>query len=403
MDTKDTKDTNWIKKAFEFVFPFYEKFGDVFLFHSYAFATEKVKACKEIGKAEGLGKAELVPGLLAVLFIDVGLPDAGDHELDNKKIVERFVQEKSLPPDIEKPFQHYLQFLRFPTMPKNMIEQALLDGANTYLGLPDIIERADLLCFETEKANHLVYTEAEWLEVLRKKFVDNPFYTKYARETYGDQRHKNFYELKRRIWRFEEEAGRKKNSLETDLPGNLLSNKETEDLFKIAFRNYLALTSVADRKAALLTQIGSIIVSVIIAYNVGHVHLNPLYVIPVGIILISSVVTIIYAILASRPQENVSDTKAFANSESFFFGSFDRVDRDFRKISLEAYSTGVNSIFKGDKEDVFRQIIEESFQVRRVLSRKFKYLAMAYNVFIAGLILTIVTFLIVSLILSLKR
>jgi hypothetical protein len=141
---------------------------------------------------------------------------------------------------------------------------------------------------------------------------------------------------------------------------------------------------------------------VIIAYNVSHVDLKPLYVIPVGMILISSVITIIYAILASRPQEDAYDAKAFADSESFFFGSFDRVDREFRKISLEAYTVDVNGIFKGDKEEAFRQITRESFQVRRVLSRKFRYLATAYKVFIAGLILSIVTFLIVTLILALK-
>jgi hypothetical protein len=398
----DTKDANWIKKASGFIFPFYAKYGEVFLFHSYAFATGKVKACKEIGKAEGLGKTELLPGLLAIVFIDVGLPDSGDQELNNRKIVERFVQELLLPPDIERPFQDYLQFLRVPRLPQNVVEEILLDGMNAYLALPDTIERADLLRIETEKAQHLVYTEEEWNEVLRKKFVDNPFYTKYARESYGDQRHKNFYELKRRIWRFEEEAARKKNSPQTDLRGNLLSNKETEDLFKIAFRNYLTLISVADRKAGLLTHISTIIVSVIIAYNVNHVDSKPLYVIPVGIILISSVITIIYSILASRPQEDAYDTKAFASNESFFFGSFDRVDREFGKISLKAYTAGVDGVFKGDKEEVFRQITEESFQVRRVLSRKFQYLAMAYKVFIAGLILTIVTFLIVSLILSLK-
>ena len=398
----DEKDTNWIKKATEFIFPFYAKFGDIFLFHSYAFATEKVKACKEIGKAEDVGKEELLPGLLAVVFIDVGLPDAEDQDFNNRKIVERFVQEKLLPPNIEKPFQDYLQFLRVPRLPQSTVEEILLDGMNAYLGLPDTIERADLLRIETEKAKHLVYTEEEWNEILRKKFVDNPFYTKYARESYGDQRHRNFYELKRRIWRFEEEAARKKNSPQIDLSGNLLSNREREDLFKIAFRNYLALISVADRKAGLLTHICSIIVSVIIAYNVNHVDLKPLYVIPVGIILISSVITIMYSILASRPQEDAYDAKAFDNSESFFFGSFDRVDRDFPKVSLKAYTSNVDSIFKGDKGEAFRQITEESFQVRRVLSRKFRFLAIAYKVFLAGLILAISTFLIVTLILSLK-
>jgi hypothetical protein len=399
----DTKDTSWIKKAFEFIFPFYAKNGDVFLFHSYAFATGNVKACKEIGKAQGLGKTELLPGLLAVAFINVGLPDTENEELNNMKIIERFVQEKFLPTDIETPFQQYLQFLRAPTMPQNTMGQILLDGVNIYLALPDAIERSDLLRIETEKVQHLVYTDSEWLEVLRKRFVDNPFYTQYAREKYGDQRQKNYNELKRRVWKFEDEAIRKKNNPKSVVPDNLLSIKETEDLFKVAFRNYLELISIADRKAALLIHISSIVVSVIIAYNVRHVEADPIFMIPVGIILISSVITIVYAILASRPQERAYDTKAFAKNVNFFLGSFDRVDRDFHKISLEAYTAGVNGIFKGDKQEVFRQITEESFQVRRVLSRKFQYLATAYKVFIVGLILTIATFLIVSLVLSLKR
>lgn len=43
-------------------------------------------------------------------------------------------------------------------------------------------------------------------------------------------------------------------------------NKESEDLFKIAFRNYLNLIGIADKKAGLLIQVNSILASVIIGF-----------------------------------------------------------------------------------------------------------------------------------------
>ena len=43
-------------------------------------------------------------------------------------------------------------------------------------------------------------------------------------------------------------------------------NKESEDLFKIAFRNYLNLIGIADRKAGLLIQINTILASIIIGF-----------------------------------------------------------------------------------------------------------------------------------------
>jgi hypothetical protein len=396
----DTKEPNLVRRALEFTLPYYVKYGDIFLFHSYAFVNENIKACKEIAKAEGLGKAELLPGLLAVVFIDAGVAD--DQELSHQGLIDRFAQEAVLPPDIEKSFLHYLQFLRAPSVPQNKLEQILSDGVNVYLGLPDALERSDLLRIETEKVSHKVFEDEEWLELVREKFTAHPFYTDYARENFGVQRRKNYYELERRLGKSKQDLAKKRNTTET-VSGNLLSNKETEDLFKIAFRNYVDLISVADRKAGLLIQVSSILVSVIIAFNIRKAESAPIYMIPTAIILICAVITAFYAVSASRPQENAFNSGTFKNNESFFFGSFDRVDRDFNKISLATYTAGVDDVLTGNKKEVFRKITEETYQVRCVLSKKFGYLATAYKVFIIGLALTIAAFLIVSIILSLKH
>ena len=171
-----------------------------------------------------------------------------------------------------------------------------------------------------------------------------------------------------------------------------LSVKENEDLFKIAFRNYLNLVALADRKAGLLIQVNSIIASVIIGFIIRRPQdyaglrqekHSMLLAIPVAMILAIAAVTIFLGILASKPLERkfIYQTD---DRQLFFFGSFDRLDPDFRNVGWEKYSSDIDALFRSDKKNVFAELIKESFQVRKVLSKKFGYLSLAYKTFFAG-------------------
>jgi len=174
----------------------------------------------------------------------------------------------------------------------------------------------------------------------------------------------------------------------------ILSGKESEDLFKIAFRNYLNLVTLADRKAGLLIQVNSIIASVIIGFIIkgpkDYVSKNStLLTIPVAIILVTAAVTIFLGILASKPLEKkfLSQT----DKEPFFFGSFDRLDPNFKNVTWEKYSRDIDELFRSDKKNVFDELIKESFQVRKVLAKKFGYLSLAYKIFFSGFLAAVVT------------
>jgi hypothetical protein len=171
-----------------------------------------------------------------------------------------------------------------------------------------------------------------------------------------------------------------------------LNFKETEDLFKIAFRNYAALVTVADRKAALMIQINSIIVSVIFALAIKQVSTYPLFLIPLIITLVIASIAIFLAILASKPQEGVQNKTGLNREEVFFFGSFDRIDNDFMKTTWADYKISMQNIANGDKGEVMKQITQETFTVRKVLAQKFKYIALSYKVFTYGLMVATVSF-----------
>jgi hypothetical protein len=119
---------------------------------------------------------------------------------------------------------------------------------------------------------------------------------------------KNQEFLEDRIEKLSEEKKDKKDKKDKSKTNSdeivLLSNKETEDLFKIAFRNYNHLISVADSKASLLINVNSIIISVMIAFVLGKIDKLFFILWPTIILLAVCLGTILLAILASRPQSN---------------------------------------------------------------------------------------------------
>ncbi len=174
-------------------------------------------------------------------------------------------------------------------------------------------------------------------------------------------------------------------------PPKSLSNKETEDIFKTAFRNYNHLISVADSKAGLLIRVNSIIISVLIAFVAGKIDKSLFLLLPTIILFFVSLTTIVLAILASRPQTNrFVDNKSSHSSQRFFFGSFDMVDPGFTHVRWEDYLSQLTGLFNDPKEVVILEVYKETFNVRKVLSKKFGYLAKAYWVFLTGFLVAVI-------------
>lgn len=194
-------------------------------------------------------------------------------------------------------------------------------------------------------------------------------------------------------------AEKSKNNSLPETGGSKLNFKETGDLFKIAFRNYVSLISVADRKAGLLIHVNSITVSVVIAFTLRNMDRHPLFLIPIIMLLLVALCTIYFAIRASKPQEKLYATN-FHQNEKFFFGSVDRTDNEFLKVSWDEYNENLRLLINGNKQNVLDQIVSETFMVRKALSRKFKFLSIAYKVFKFGLIIAITSFVTVYLITS---
>ncbi len=172
-----------------------------------------------------------------------------------------------------------------------------------------------------------------------------------------------------------------------------LTNKETEDLFKLAFRNYNHLISVADSKASLLIRVNSLLISVMIAFVLGKIEKEYFILWPTVVLLSVCLATILLAILASKPRRNsLMENRKLKTYQRFFFGSFDMIDPTLPNVQWDEYFQGMSDLFCQSRDSVYMEIYKESFNVRQVLFKKFNYLSWAYWVFIFGLLISVISF-----------
>ena len=71
---------------------------------------------------------------------------------------------------------------------------------------------------------------------------------------------------------------------------------------------------------------------------------------------------------------------------------FDLTGNEFSKADWDTYSVELDALLKGGKEKIYNEMYKEAFNVRKVLGRKFTYLSYAYWVFMIGLFISIIAF-----------
>jgi len=164
--------------------------------------------------------------------------------------------------------------------------------------------------------------------------------------------------------------------------------KGAEALLRVTLRNHMDLSDMADRKAGLLITISTLVMSVIGSSLFTKLDKNLTWIAPTMILVASCLAVMILAIVSTRPK--VSKGK-FTNKQVqnkavnlLFFGNFFEMSlRDFQWATDEMLH---------DREYMFDAITQDIHALGKVVARKYKYLHLAYNVFMYGLVTSVVAF-----------
>jgi hypothetical protein len=120
----------------------------------------------------------------------------------------------------------------------------------------------------------------------------------------------------------------------------------------------------------------------------------PQFLVPTLILLAVNITTIIFAVLATRPNL----TKGYFTREDIhqkkvnllFFGNF-------HKVGLEDFHWGMNEMMK-DRDYLYSSMIRDIYFLGKVLGKKYQLLRISYSVFMYGIIAAVFSFAIVELI-----
>jgi hypothetical protein len=167
-----------------------------------------------------------------------------------------------------------------------------------------------------------------------------------------------------------------------------------DTVFRITSNNNQRLSSQADSKAHILIQVNSIIISVLLSLLLRKIEDNTNLAIPAILLLTVNLVTIIFSILATRPhippgkftQADLEEKKV----NLLFFGNFYR-------MTLEEYAGGMLQLLE-DRDFLYGSLIRDVYYQGIALGKKYRWLRLSYNVFMYGLIASVVSFLIAVLV-----
>ena len=180
-------------------------------------------------------------------------------------------------------------------------------------------------------------------------------------------------------------------------PKKLGSKKRgVSDMFRTSYRTHMELSGIADTKSNIMISINGLIISIVIASISPKMDSNPWLFIPTTILLVTCLLSIVYAILSARPRvskEKVTLDDVRANQANIlFFGNFHTMNRD-------EYVEGMEELMH-DSERLYDNMARDLHGLGVVLAKKYALLRISYNIFMIGLVISVLGFLLVYTLIS---
>lgn len=385
-----------LAKAQEFVFTlFKEKLSPKFLYHNYKHTLEVVGACQDIAGWYKLEKEQLEIILLAAWFHDTGYAVAYDgHEDKSIEIARDFLTAQGCESGKIDAVCNLILSTSVSRKPASVIEEIIHDADYITMGKKSFFERAELLRIEWEVFLKRFYTDSEWAKLQLEFLLNNTFYTEFALKEWGAQRGKNIEAQRRFLDKLKStEVKRSERTGKEGKPG-----RGVETMYRATYRNHIELSAIADSKANMMISINTIIMSVIISVFgsgvtfIGGGNFDSMrFALPMCTLLLTSLSSVIFAVLSAKPNvtqrkkegEPVPDKK----SSLLFFGNFS-------EMQLDNFVQEMNTL-KGNEGDLYNSMSIDIYYLGKVLRQKYRLLRISYLVFMAGLILSVLVFMVV--------
>jgi predicted metal-dependent HD superfamily phosphohydrolase len=402
---------NILEQAQHYVKSYFDKnVNEKLIYHNIKHTEMVVEAAKDIGQHYQLNDADFFTVVVAAWFHDIGYltGDPTGHEERGAKMAQSYLEGTGVERGVIEAVSRCIIATKLPQRAVGLTEQIVCDADLYHLGTDAFGDRNKLMRKEAEALQDKKISKDEWRKTTIRFLEGHQYYTDYCRLLLNEQQQENLKKLKVK----DPDGG--SNTLEGLLREHGVNDgkdvsaapaaKEKKDknkdpgrgidtVFRITSNNNQKLSSLADSKAHILIQVNSIIISVLLSLLLRKIEDHTNLAIPATLLLTVNLVTIIFSILATRPhippgkftKEDLDEKKV----NLLFFGNF-------YKMTLEEYAGGM-LIMMEDKDFLYGSLIRDVYFQGLALGKKYRWLRLSYNVFMYGLIASVLAFLIAAL------
>ncbi len=351
-------------------------------YHNLDHTRSVVSKSQEIAGNYSLSEDETLALHIAAWFHDTGYLNGGaaGHEERSVDYMRDFARAENVKEELIEAAAGCIIATRSPRMPKSLIEEILCDADTYNLGSKDFKESNRLVWAELQALGGGPQTRKEFDEATYGMMEDHQFFTGYAKDLLKKGKIKNMKKLSKKKEEFDQEI--------PEITEKAGTTKGMQTLLRLTSQNHIQLSEIADSKANILISVNAIIISVILSVLLRKLQTDPYLGIPTAVFLLSSVITIIIAILATRPKVTMGtfedDDVVKKKTNLLFFGNFHRV-------SLDKYESAMRVMMK-DSDYLYSSIVQDIYHLGSVLGKKYKLIRLAYNVFMIGIVVSVLAF-----------
>ena len=381
---------------------FHEEQNPLIVFHNLEHTEYVVRKASEIAGHYQLSEKDMLVVFIAAWFHDTGYLQAPAHLHEQKSVemMKHFAQENNLPADIITEVEDCILATARNKEPAGLLQEIICDADTYNFGTKDF-----------KKTNKQVYTEwKNFNPSLLKQTFDlsainlldsHRYYTNYCKEQLQENKIKNMKKLTNKTEvKAEKKNGDKSTKHHTQeeeenkpLSEKAGTTKGMQTMLRLTSSNHIQLSEMADSKANILISVNAIIISVILSVLLRKLQTDPYLTIPTLIFLSASVITIVIAILATRPKlnEGTFSSEDVNNKKTnlLFFGNF-------HKMQLKEYEDAMR-VMMTDADYLYSSMVQDIYHLGTVLGRKYRLIRLAYTIFMIGIVVSVIAFALASI------
>lgn len=370
-------------------------------YHNLDHTKAVVKYTQEIAGHYNVSEKEMLILFASAWFHDTGylFTSPEKHEEMGADVMKKFMKDIVEDENIIEQITGCILATKSPNNPRNLLQQIICDADTYNLGIKHFKE-TNKKNFEEFKIRFPETSSLEFQKQAIKFLKSHQYYTNYCKELLNKGKEKNIANLEKKVKKLSRKSAVKKNKklkeqspiptfAQMDKDKSGLMSKGIQTMLRLTSQNHLKLSDMADSKANILISVNAIIISVILTVLLRKLSEDTYLIIPTVIFLLVAVTTIVISILATRPKiisegnftmEEVKSKK----TNLLFFGNF-------YQATYEQYAVAMRELMM-DTDYLYGTLVKDIYFLGIVLGRKYKLIRLAYNIFMIGIVISVIAF-----------